>query len=446
MTNLLIAVILITGFILVSFLPAKWKLWTVGLVSIFQLHLILVGSFNPSLSLVLSLSLWPTFIIGPKRALQRVPVMMILGLILVQILSTLWSIDKINGLQTIASLISFLILLVVAYRIEVCLPGTVRHILVALLTAMTIEAILVILFRLSPSVENAFWRTPLAGIIIEPDTLRLLLSGLLKNNILDPTKAGGLFINANVAAVYLGMGSFFAWGLAEIGKARWLQLVGGLLWLAVFFTGSKVGLMLGIGLPVLGWLMSLQARIGWRSWLMGFVAVGIMAMIMFVLMYSFIDVGQSGMINRLDSALSIRFKIWNYGWQAFLQSPFLGQGFGGWQLGYVPYAYSIGIPTNFPPHNTLIYLWSQSGLFALAIGIGFMLSVVGFAYRLHLLPSKPLSAWGRMFGLASLWLFIQGFGENYGPVGENHILVLFALALGFSLARYDVLGRQPHGY
>ena len=81
----------------------------------------------------------------------------------------------------------------------------------------------------------------------------------------------------------------------------------------------------------------------------------------------------------------------------FPQTPLLGQGFGGWQLGFTQYAASVGIPANFPPHNLLIYTWSQGGICALACALGFIAAIMRFASR-HL-PSRDPELFGLSFAL-----------------------------------------------
>jgi len=122
-----------------------------------------------------------------------------------------------------------------------------------------------------------------------------------------------------------------------------------------------------------------------------------------------------------------------YALQAFSECSLLGQGFGGWQAGFPHYAESIGIRTGFPPHNTLICLWSQGGLVAAILGAAFMAYIAMFWFLL-VVRSGPSSfgvaiAGGGTFAFA----FILGMGTNFGLVGEIHMSPVLAslLAMGY---------------
>src|SRR5262249_49946861 len=89
-------------------------------------------------------------------------------------------------------------------------PAAARACSRSLLFWRALEALLVVLFRALPQLENAFLHHPLAALFVSPNTLAALFDAG-RNNVLDPGKAGGLFVNANIAATYLGMSAIAAW-------------------------------------------------------------------------------------------------------------------------------------------------------------------------------------------------------------------------------------------
>ena len=93
--------------------------------------------------------------------------------------------------------------------------------------------------------------------------------------------------------------------------------------------------------------------------------------------------------------------------------------------------------TNMPPHNTLIYLWSQSGILAPIVALIFMFFILHFGLKLIKSQEYELQILGLGLFYSYLWLFIHGMGTNYGLLGDIHILPLMAVYYGFVYARYS---------
>jgi O-antigen ligase len=131
-------------------------------------------------------------------------------------------------------------------------------------------------------------------------------------------------------------------------------------------------------------------------------------------------------------------QIWNYALESFLDRPFLGEGFGGWQVGFAKYALEHNIVRVFPPHNTFIYLWSQSGIVVVILAIFFILSIIQYAFKLLNSKNRELIGLGIALLGSFLWTFIHGMGTNFGLVGESHMEVILATILGYSYARFKI--------
>jgi O-antigen ligase len=125
-------------------------------------------------------------------------------------------------------------------------------------------------------------------------------------------------------------------------------------------------------------------------------------------------------------AFGQRTEIWGFGAEAFIDSPLLGLGWGGWQKGFASYAAANGIYNpNFPPHNILLAAWASTGLIGLALTIlifGLLLRLVVKAYGHDAL----FAAWA---GAAFVWVIVQAMGENTDVYGEIHLLPALALLL-----------------
>jgi O-antigen ligase len=248
--------------------------------------------------------------------------------------------------------------------------------------------------------------------------------------ISDPTKAGGVFVNANVAAAYMGFCGFLAWGCAGLFKNRWLMVVATLDLASIFFAGSKAGV--GLCCLMLALLLVLhlikKRRIG----------LGVAATICFaaatallVLYFGAQAFLHSSYVDNSSETLGTRFVIWEFGLTVLKSSPLLGLGFGGWEKAWPAYALSHGSNPAFPPHNALLALFVQSGAGALVAGVLFVLLTLRFIWR----SANTLDDSVRRYALGVLcgvsWLFLQAQGENFGLIGEVHLTQFMALALGY---------------
>lgn len=150
----------------------------------------------------------------------------------------------------------------------------------------------------------------------------------------------------------------------------------------------------------------------------------------------------SGFGEASSSTLAVRQVIWGFAEREFLATPMLGHGFGGWEQRFIVYALSHGLSPGFPPHNALIMLWSQSGLFGALAGIVFAASILAWSFK-HALANTPLV---RRLGLAVfcgfVWNLFQAQGENFGLIGEVHITAVLAVLVGV-LAGVSTKGGPP---
>jgi O-antigen ligase len=430
---LLAAVVGLIFLLLFLALPLRIRLLLVLVCSIPQLYLVQLGGADVPLAFLFPALLLPVFVINANRFLAKPTNIMLLGLILISALSLAWSVEKSMGIRDIAYLCEFIVIsnavYVLALKDRIVLYKTIN----VMLFFVCIQAITVIIFRFNESLELAVILSPVSKYTMGMNTLQSLLDGA-RNNFYDPVKAGGvLFVNANAAACYAGISSFMAWGVYKAMKSKITLAMAALLWATVFFTGSKAGVLFAILIPAFVFYLQLQ-----RSTRVIVSSVGAsFAIFLIAISVIFSITEQSGFLQESTDTAETRYQIWNYAFDAFLNNPLMGQGYGGWEVDYSKHTdYFL------PPHNTLIYLWSKSGIIASLLGLGFILCSIGVAFKAIKSTNKELKDIGFSFLMVLSWLFAHGFGENFGLIGEQHQMIVLAIMLGLCLAVNLPINRQ----
>ena len=187
-----------------------------------------------------------------------------------------------------------------------------------------VQSVMVILFRVAPSIESAFLQgSSFGSLLVGPAAANLYTVDA--NNVLDPAKAGGLFVNANVASMVEGVIALLCFAFAGL-RHRYMVFTGGLALISVFFTGSKTGLALAIMLPVLaGALYPLVER---RFELaIPLLALGVVGTLLLPegLGIVFPNYGKAS-----SDSFDTRETLWTAAASLFQQHPIAGLGYGGW--------------------------------------------------------------------------------------------------------------------
>lgn len=411
------------------------------LLSVPQFYVLQIGDAYLSLAAAASLSMIDVRTLLAQRTRENRSVTVLLLLVVCEVVSLAWSSDYRLGVKTISVSAIFLGMYSGSLRLgSIKLNHLIRpgYYFSALLLLASCS---VILFRLFPELEALYLASSIAKVILGPGFVEGIQSGDILNNILDPEKSAGfLFANGNAAAAYMGISAFFMWWLSGHLHSRMLKLSALVAFVAVFFTGSKAAVVISLVLAGFIVLVSaIQQRASARSVTLAVVAAASLAGLIAAAMFrAEID----SFVAEVTQTSAIRFWIWTYAADAFQKAPFLGQGFGGWQAGFS--SYSAERYEGFPPHNTLIYLWSQSGIVAPALALIFMFCVLAEARRLMRVGSGSDYKLGLTLITCSAWLFIQGMGENWGLVGESHQVALFALLLALVHIRLRSIAQLRH--
>jgi O-antigen ligase len=412
--------------------PPRVALRAAAALNTVQLHTISLLGVYPSLALLGWLSLWrPMF---GSRLWQWPWMKALLALVAIQAASIAWSPTPMLGLRYLIYLLPLPLAAHAFYRVTRDDPQAAFGYLRLLLVGTSLVALLVIAFRLLPSLELALLRHPLAGLFMSPNTLEGLFD-TARNNVLDPAKAGGVFVNANIASTYLGMSAIAAWYIGAANGSVALRAVAVLDWTAVLLTGSKAGLMFALAVPVgLTIVGMVRARQAVPARLL--VAIlGLTAGIVVLMLPVSQDLIAAYRYETL-ATLGARDELWGHAVQLISQRPLTGLGFGGWEKLFELQAFLTGSGI-MPAHNSLLILWLQSGLFGLLAGICLIGTVYAAAVRA--LNSADIAT--RQFAMAFIgafsWYFGQGLGENFGLVGEVHMTPLLGALLGHLCARCD---------
>jgi O-antigen ligase len=297
------------------------------------------------------------------------------------------------------------------------------------------EALLVVAFRLFPSLEGTYFTGPVARWTAGTPAVEQLLT--VGNNVLDPVKSGGLLFNANVAAMVLGFGC--ACVLARWRATRSASDLGiaALAGIAVVMTGSKTGILLLIATPLVYWLIhtAVQRRIGFLQ--LGVLGVGGIAVLL-----AADKVLEGSFAATSDTSLDIRSQIWGAAARVFWEAPVLGLTPGGWEARTRSLMFEQGLTQSYPPHNVVIAAWADYGLVGAAVVVAIMATFLVLVVRnVRVTEAGPGREVLLLIGMGVLWVFLHGQGDNTALHGALQSLPPAAVALGF-VAAHSVRSRR----
>jgi O-antigen ligase len=431
--GLILGTLFVVALLATALAPVRASAALGSAANVVQLYTLSLLGIYPSLALLGWLACWRSAL---GSALWTWPWMRaLLVLAALQAASLYWSPSPMLGIRYLIYLLPLPLVAHAFYRLERDEPAFARRCLYALVLGSALEAVLVIAFRVLPSVEIAFLTRPLARLFVSPNTLdALFYEG--RNNVLDAAKSGGLFVNANIAAAYLGMSAIAAWYLGRGRGSALLRAVALLDWAAVFFTGSKAGLLCGLGIPALLGIAGVlrSQRVNPLAVFAGALALALgAATVVSPLGLALLDDYRYDTLATLGS----REQIWSYATRMIEEHPLAGLGFGGWEQRFALNALVPGGAATVPPHNSLFILWLQSGLPGVLGGLALIATVYAAAARGA--GSRDADTRTLAVGVAGAftWYLVQGLGENFGLIGEVHMTPLLGALLGTLCARFD---------
>lgn len=407
----MVCTIVLTVVVVPLTVPSHWRLMAAVWLAVFQIYIFPIQGLYFSLAYLCAIGLWPELLKHGKELLQWNVGQCYLLLLAVQIVSLSWSPDIGKGVRLITLTLPFLPILAATIEVVESRQKMVLPLVYGVMAGALAEAALVIGFRLMPGWEAGFFASSVAHIFINPNTVSL-------------KHWGGFLINPNTAAGYLGITSLLAQALAFRYRRWWMVPVGLFLAAGVLFTGSKGGMILLFLLYTSGCFMLAWPKLKWRgrsSLVLGIILGGV---------YICLNLDMIPQI--IGNSWTVRAKIWNFGLLSFSEHCLRGLGFGGWEISIVEYAHQVGLRKAYAPHNTIIALWSQSGLLAAILGVLFIVSILNFLSR----ASTP-RYWREFMlcaTLAMVWYFIHQQIDNWGLISERHIVPIVAMTIGIVYA------------
>lgn len=256
-------------------------------------------------------------------------------------------------------------------------------------------------------------------------------------------RSARLFANLaqpNHLATYLSWGLGGACYLYQSGVLKWRAAAALLLLLltAMVGTGSRIALghvvLIGVVFGLARWysLRSADGRAGWHIGLRA-AALPIFLLLAYLLLdqgLAWIDrVAHLGLdtdaVRRMagSGSLTGRLRLWNYGWHMFLNSPWLGGGWGGFPAWQYQRIETLGpVEPAISAHNIVLDLLGQTGL----IGCGlFLLGMASWAWRAR----ASALTWQRAFWFCLLGTVLAHALVEY-PLNYTYFLFPAAFALG----------------
>ncbi|MFL0411272.1 O-antigen ligase family protein [Microbacterium paludicola] len=336
---------------------------------------------------------------------------------------------------------------------------------------VALQALAAILFRALPDLEYAYLTSPVARVLTEPG-VELVAAGSF-DNVMDPCKAGGVFLNGNTASLFFAVVvCVYAWlalGSAQRGRfgsqarsatdpggrfgsqarsatdpdgrlgprARTATgvVVAGLSLVAMFATGSKTPLVLIVLLPV----AAIVVLVGVRR--PALAAIGAGALIVLAAVGAFAATAVApGFVQQTGRTLNERFTLWGVVGEAFPENWFLGLGFGNWRYLIADRWDEVfpEVPNQvWPPHNLYLQAWVDAGILSLLLTLVLsILPLVLVVRRAYLRRRDPLFSRGTgevlvvLIGLA--WVIGHGAGDTTVFFGDSHSLPFFAFLVALA--------------
>ena len=408
----------------------RFLLYSALVFSIFQFYVIPVGGVYFSLGLISAYSL--IFLAAPNKA-TNLPVVRAIGaLLLVEAASLIWSPNVEQGIREIVYTLPFLITFLAARQIAMRDESAIVGGLKLYCLAACLHSALIIGMTFAPSLKDLIFSSPAGGLFMSQNSLDALNSGTVVDNAAGSGKSGGFFDNANVAGVWAATTLATTIAVIHYSKSRLYILVALVHVAAIVACGSKASLALLALIPVAVVLVFMVfPPAGRRPQL--FLAGMTATLVAGIGLVAREVLRQSQFATGSQETLTSRMVMWTHAWHEFQRTPWLGQGFGGWTLSFAPVGEAfryLGVNPNFPPHNSLIILWSNSGLAAVLLGV----VIVGLLLRIAMAPRRDVKGFRLAQCAFGAYLFVvaQAMGENYGILGEIHIQIPLAVLLGWA--------------
>jgi O-antigen ligase len=381
-----------------------------------------------SIALVFTLALGPAIVARSKRTHWGLWPKIGIAVLIWQLISVLWAVKIGSVAHAVISTVALLLVYLLARQVAEK-PNGLGLALIYASPIILVEALLIILFRLAPGIEAAFYSSPIALLLSEPN-VELMAYGV-PQNVSDPGKAGGFLLNGNIASLLMAVVALvYVYAFLQL-KQRLFVVVAVIAIAGCIATGSKSALALCILIPAVTWfyLLVLRKR---RS---AYIVAGLSALGVIVGVVALWASG-SRLVSSSVQTLGDRGVLWRLAAEAFPERPLLGFGYGGWS-GYLEANFSDAFGSkrifqDFPPHNLFVQAWANAGLpLAILTLIAVALPIATCAIllareRIAPLRSKTTLARAALLA-AAVWVLAHSMLDTTNYFGENHTLPFVAL-------------------
>lgn len=390
-----------------------------------------IAAFSPQPVVVPIAPVEALSIVGLVRPLRLLPNILtrgvpalLLALTAISTIALMWSPNISSGVGYITTYVAMLCAIAFAYGILSHEKADVLRIsAMAASPVLVVQSVTTVIFRVSPAIEEAYLRSPLAFILLRDDA-RLLYT-TRPNNVTDPLKAGGLlFVNGNRASLVMAV-------FALLYLSLWIKKHSALTFslfticmVGTLFTSSKTAIILSATVLPFFLLLPTLIRTDQRRGraivpLFLILLLGAVLWIFYSRLPSFI-VG-------VDESSESREAFYLGASKYFQEHPIIGLGFGGWAERWAQDASSFGSVPRHPPHNFLLLDWANAGLFAVLIVL-LILSITLFGY-IRLVAKAAEVSDARAFSIqlaAVAWIVLHGMFDNTSFYGTANTMPVFA--------------------
>ena len=399
-------------------------------LGVFQCYAIAVGAVYLSLYLIAACSL---IVLALPHALSSGALTrLITALLIIELVSMAWSPDPMLAIRDVVYALPFLAIYISGVTLYHRNQSWFIFALKCYSLLIIVNSLAVILFRLDPGLESGFLSGKLAALLINPNALAEFNYDL-NNNVKDFEKAGGFFLNGNTGAVLSEGGMCLAVALSQQSRASVVWWAVALVHLgAALASGSKSALALVTLAPFIAHVAIELTRPGLTLYRVSRLSILILlgaASLWYVsALLSQSDLAADAQINAYRRTI-----IWRFAEGEFWRSPVLGLGYGGWKEAFAATGFAwrdIGLTEEMPPHNNLVILWANSGLFAAAFGAAIIVMLARNAVRIAAHAGDRLIATAASTYM--ICFIVHGLGDNFSLLAEPRIQGVTAIFAAWS--------------
>lgn len=336
----------------------------------------------------------------------------------------LYSINFYYGVKTLIYNILSILMMIAGYTIKKKYKNDAFLKLLVLFSM--IVSVCNIVFVFNSDLEWTFLNSYIAKFSIEPSSLNLFFQ-VNGNNVMDPNKAGTLFVNTNNASVYFIILLCVSIVLyISTNKKRYI-LSSGIIFIAEICTGCRTG-VLTMAVLIIYYMFTVRKNTK-RIFKRGFGIFLLICVITFV--YWMINSEQIlNITNRLSLEAILndpREIIWEY---AIKNLSIFGLGYGGWEsVSQGMYGYLSGMPL----HNHILIMLSWSGLFGV---FGYLLFWLGIFKGSNIRWKYYICYNSLLRNCIIITVLVHGLLDNYFLQNLNILVIVFVL-IGYTSCNID---------